>query len=375
VSLLSAHPDRLGGRYDVRSLLGTGGMADVYLAHDLELDRDVAVKVLRDAGGTSRFRAEARTLSRLRHPALVGVLDLGEVDGRPYLVLELVQGTSLAERCAQGPLPREEVARVGEQVAAALAYVHEQGVVHRDVSPGNVLLSDDGRVHLADFGIARLVEDHPTLTAAGETLGTAPYLAPEQVRGEEATPAVDVYALGLVLLEALTGRRAFDGIPTEAALARLQRDPDVPQDLPADWRELLLAMTQREPADRPAAAAVETRLDRLAGAVPATRALTVPVRLPSPPAGAGVAASPAPRVAPRPLPPALGDLRERVAELTARAGQVPLAVWFVVAALVAVVLVALLPGGGDAGPAPLPRGVPSGVAPQLQHLHDAVEGR
>jgi eukaryotic-like serine/threonine-protein kinase len=346
-------PARIGTRYEVLSLLASGGMADVYVARDVELRRRVAVKVLRDTGGTARFRAEARTLARLRHPSLVAVLDLGEDDGRPYLVLELVDGTTLAQR-VRGGLDPGEVARIAEQVAGALAYVHAAGVVHRDVSPANVLLSHDGRAHLADFGIARLVEDHPTMTLAGETLGTVPYLAPEQVSSQPVGPPADVYSLGLVLLEALTGERAFAGSVDETAVARLHRDPAVPPTLPAAWRELLTAMTAREPAARPSAADVQSRLASLAEAVAdVTRPLTVPLSLPLNPTGTAERYPFALRL-PRRLTPQL---------------------WAGLLVLVAILLIATWPSGDRSSTPRVPAGVPTSVVDELQDLHDAVAGR
>jgi hypothetical protein len=156
-------------------------------------------------------------------------------------------------------------------VAAALAYAHAQGVVHRDVKPGNVLLRGDGRVKLADFGIAKLLGDHSLHTRTGTVLGSVHYLAPEQVAFEEITPAVDVYAIGLLMLRCLTGQHAFDGPTIESALARLSADPEVPADLPPDWRDLLIAMTTRAPEDRPSAADVADRLAWLSGARATTR--------------------------------------------------------------------------------------------------------
>ena len=148
---------------------------------------------------------------------------------------------------------------MGAQVADALAYVHDQGVVHRDVTPANVLCSPDGRALLADFGIARLI-DTSRVTAAATTVGTAAYMAPEQVQGLDVTPAADVYSLGLVLLELLTGRKAFTGTAQETAVARLVRDPDTSTDVPDAWRDLLRDMTERAPSDRPSAAQVRDRL-------------------------------------------------------------------------------------------------------------------
>ena len=252
----------LAGRYELVRHIARGGMADVYEADDRQLQRAVAIKVFR-AGATAdraRFDAEVVVLAALNHPGLVQVYDAGEHEGDAFVVLDLVDGPTLAARLAAGgPIPPHEAAEVGAQVADALAYVHDQGVVHRDVTPANVLCSPDGRALLADFGIARLI-DTSRVTAAATTVGTAAYMAPEQVQGVDVTPAADVYSLGLVLLELLTGRKAFTGTAQETAVARLVRDPDTSTDVPDAWRDLLRDMTERAPSDRPSAAQVRDRL-------------------------------------------------------------------------------------------------------------------
>jgi serine/threonine protein kinase len=261
----------LGGRYLLGDLLGRGGAADVFRATDQLLERTVAVKVLRDqaAGGpdalgdgtdAARFAGEVRTLAGLNHRGLVTVLDAGTAGGRAFLVMELVDGPTLHALVARQALTSDRSLDLGAQVADALSYVHGRGVLHRDVKPGNILLDSRGRARLADFGIARLVDEESHHTRTGQTIGTAAYLAPEQVLGEDLTSAVDVYSLGLVLLEALTGRRTFPGTPTEAALARLNRSPEVPTSLPAPWPTLLTAMTARERGLRPSAADVAVEL-------------------------------------------------------------------------------------------------------------------
>lgn len=259
----------LAGRYVLGPVIGRGGLADVHRATDRTLDREVAVKVLRDlhadAADRTRFENEGRLLSRLSHPGLLSVLDVGADGGRPFLVLELVHGGTLREACAAGPLPPARVASIGAEVADALAHVHARGVVHRDVKPSNILLQPDGRARLADFGIARLAGEISHVTRSGATVGSPAYLSPEQVRGERGlTAATDVYSFGLVLLEALTARRAFDGSAVEAAVARLTRSPRLPTTLSPSWVALLAALTDADPAARPSADEAAGRLRRLA---------------------------------------------------------------------------------------------------------------
>ena len=247
-------------RYVLEAVIGRGGMADVYHATDLVLEREVAVKLLRDRASDEhdhqRFRAEAQLLATLDHPNVVTVLDAGVWEDQPYLVMDLVDGRSLAAFCRGNGIPGHRVAHVGAELACVLAYVHERGIVHRDVKPSNILIGRDGVVRLADFGIARMLGDTSSHAGSDTTTGTAAYIAPEQVRGEEVTPASDVYSLGLVLLEALTGRRAYTGGPMEAALARLDAAPLVPASLPTGWPALLTSMTHMDPVARPTAEAV-----------------------------------------------------------------------------------------------------------------------
>ena len=248
--------DLLAGRYRLDGLLGTGGVADVHRAWDARLARYVAVKVFRpgeDLAAGRRFDVEVTTLAGLSHPALVAVHDAGHDAGQAFVVLGLVEGGTLRDRLGDGPLGTGEVRVLGARLADALDHVHAHGVVHRDVKPSNVLVDRDGTAFLADFGLARLV-DSTRLTRADQVVGTAAYLAPEQVRGEPVGPAADVYALGLVLLECLTGRREYEGGDVEAAVARLHRPPHVPDHLPDDLAGLLRRMTATDPAARPAAA-------------------------------------------------------------------------------------------------------------------------
>jgi serine/threonine protein kinase len=256
-------------------MVGRGGSAAVWAAEDEALGRRVALKLVTSTGGDDAGRVgdEARLLARLNHPGLVPVYDAGTDDsGRPWVVMELVVGETLADAVRRGPLGSERVAEIGRVLAEALGYVHGEGLVHRDVKPANVLLGRDGRVRLTDFGIARLV-DAAKVTATGLTVGTASYLSPEQVLGAHVGPLADVYSLGLVLLECLTGRREYPGTAVEVALARLSRQPVVPATLPGGWPGLLAAMTAREPGPRPTAHEVARELATIAAGGEATTVL------------------------------------------------------------------------------------------------------
>jgi len=236
-------------------LLGTGGMADVHRAWDTRLRRFVAVKRFRlnpDDRTRQRVANEVQALARLSHPGLVSVFDVEVSGDTPFVVLQLVDGHTLRDEIVHGPMPVAEVRRLGALLADALAHVHAEGVVHRDIKPSNILLSADGTPYLADFGLATLA-GATRFTATGQLVGTAAYLAPEQVRGTEVSHAVDVYALGLVLLECLTGRIEYEGNEIESAVARLHRPPAVPDDLPADLARLLTLMTSLTPRRRPKA--------------------------------------------------------------------------------------------------------------------------
>lgn len=250
----------IGDRYQLGPVIGRGGMATIHEAMDLRLERPVAVKLLRpeaaaDADLADRFRREALAATVLRHPNIVACLDTGTDDGQPYLVMDLVDGEDLAARLKRGGrLAPIHAARIGLDVARALGVAHVRGIVHRDVKPGNILLASDGRAMVTDFGIARLAADAEA-ARPGTTLGSVHYFSPEQAKGATTTPASDVYGLGLVLFEALTGTRAFTGDTTDAiALARIGAAapspravrPEVPADLDAVVRRALAP----DPGDR-----------------------------------------------------------------------------------------------------------------------------
>ena len=266
--------DLVGERFRIESVVGVGGMATVYRSVDESLGRTVALKVFRselaDADDVRRQRDEVQLLASLNAPGLVTLFDAvaegGVGDhGRAFLVLEFVDGIDLRSKLLDGPPEPAFIARIGSDVAGALSYIHRRGVVHRDVKPSNILLPHDHSTpgaplaKLADFGIARLLDD-ARMTATGTVIGTATYLSPEQAQGATVGTASDVYSLGLVLLESLTGLRAFPGTAIEAVLARLARDPEIPLTIGDPWRTLLTAMTAREPQDRPDAASVAATL-------------------------------------------------------------------------------------------------------------------
>jgi serine/threonine-protein kinase len=252
--------ETVGGRYRLGEELGHGGMGEVFVAHDLRLDREVALKLLRadladQDGMRERVLAEARLAARLTHPHVVGVLDTGEQDGRPFVVMERLSGRTLRDELADGPLPPERVRDVGLQVLRALAAAHELGIVHRDVKPGNVLDAGVGTWKVADFGIAKWVHADETLTGTGELLGSPSYLAPERLEGEQAGPAADLYAVGVLLYEALCGRRPFEGddpFALASAIKEGRYDPPtavLPHADPAIAEVIERAM-RRDPAER-----------------------------------------------------------------------------------------------------------------------------
>lgn len=261
VSSQTAEQRVLSDRYRLTRRLGVGGVGEVWRATDQTLARDVAVKLLReqaerDEATRRRFRGEATAAAALSHPNAVTVYDIGQDGGRAFLVMEFVDGPSLDEVLVDGPIDPGVVAAIGERVGGALGEAHGRGLVHRDVKPGNVLLSRDGEVKVADFGIAKALGDVQTrLTSTGTIIGTAAYLAPEQLRDENIDPRADVYALGLVLFECLTGQPPFgQGTPTEIAARRLTSSPRPPielkDDLPEDLSDVIVTATALEPEDR-----------------------------------------------------------------------------------------------------------------------------
>ncbi|TDD17937.1 serine/threonine protein kinase [Kribbella turkmenica] len=255
----------LASRYRLNEVLGHGGMGEVFRGCDELLGRPVAVKLLlphrNDPFAESRFRREARTAAMVKDPHVVAAYDFGQQDGNYYLVMELVEGRSLAHELAlRGPLEPERAVDVVRQAAAGIAAAHRRDIVHRDIKPANLLIDADGTVKVADFGIARFVTDPPT-SVPGQVLGTSLYLAPERARGEPATGASDVYALGCVLYQLVTGRPPFDGDdPTDILSQHVRTEPVPPSEtcpgLAGPVEDLLLRMLAKEPTHRPSATAI-----------------------------------------------------------------------------------------------------------------------
>ncbi|MEV3989855.1 serine/threonine-protein kinase [Streptomyces sp. NPDC049837] len=304
-------------RYRLESPIGRGAMGEVWRATDEVLGRPVAMKLLlgddSDAQTAARFRLEGQTAARLSHPHVVAVFDFGAWEGRFYLVMELVEGRSLAqELAAAGSLTAPRVAAVATQTAAGLASAHRQGIVHRDIKPGNLMSDADGTVKLGDFGIARFVDDPAAaLTQAGQIVGTSLYLAPERALGQPAGPASDVYSLGCVLYQLLTGRPPFHADTATAILYQhIDTAPVPPQrlgvDVPPAFENYLLGMLAKQPEERPTAHEVA---DWFASGAWQGRAQSLPDPNPSPNHARAAAPGPVPPVAPVPPAPAPAPAR------------------------------------------------------------------
>ncbi len=260
------------GSYEVLSPIGSGGMGEVYRARDTRLGRDVALKVLReafarDSARMARFEREAKVLASLNHPNIASIYGLEESGSAHALVMELVEGPTLADRIKQRPIPLEEALPMAKQVAEGLEYAHERGIIHRDLKPANVKVTPEGQVKVLDFGLAKALEgetseeevqNSPTLSAAatreGVLLGTAAYMSPEQARGKRADRRGDIWAFGCVLYEMLTGKHAFTGETISDTLAAVIRaEPDwasLRADTPPPIRTLLRRCLQKDQRQR-----------------------------------------------------------------------------------------------------------------------------
>ncbi len=383
--------ETVGGRYRLGERIGHGGMGEVFAAHDLRLDREVALKLLRSDlaeqdGMRERVVAEARLAARLTHPHVVGVLDTGEQDGRPFVVMERLSGRTLGDELADGPMPAERVRDVGLQVLRALAAAHGLGIVHRDVKPGNVLDAGVGTWKVADFGIAKWVHADETLTGTGELLGSPSYLAPERIEGTQAGPASDLYAVGVLLYEALCGRKPFEGDdPFALATAIREGTYEPPAAIFPDADRTIVPVIeramQRDPADRYESA--EAMAAALLGGdteetSDVTATIVAPVTSPLPPTDAepnlerdGSETVPVPRVeqtarlpyqAPTPRP----ERRRPSKTTTIVAGAI--------LALVLITVFAIVAFNGSGGPPPGPgaSSLPAPLEDALTRLEEAV---
>jgi serine/threonine-protein kinase len=298
----------IGGRYELRERLGSGAMAEVWLADDRKLERPVALKFLAPHADSRRFEREARAAAALSHPNVARIYEYGEADGRTYMAFECLSGGTLEDRLGSGdPLPDDETERIARQVAAGLAHAHAHGLVHRDLKPANVLFDDEGRAKIADFGIARL-EGIDTLTEAGTVMGTAAYISPEQAAGEPASPASDVYSFGVILFRLLTGRLPFVA-ETPLQMASMHRTEEAPAiasvrpDAPPALAALAAAAMAKDPRQRPAdGAALVAALDGTAetGILAAPPDDPAPTMVIAPPPPAPTPSQPPPRSRRRP---------------------------------------------------------------------------
>jgi eukaryotic-like serine/threonine-protein kinase len=375
-----------GGRYRVVRRLGSGGMAAVFLAEDERLERLVALKRMHselDPGLAERFSREARLGASLNHPNVVRVFDVFEEEGDPVttLVLEYVDGENLAQALRRGPLAPERALAVLEPLAEALDHAHANGVIHRDVKPANVLIAQDGTVKLSDLGIAT-GGGVTRVTSSEAVIGSAPYMAPEQLAGDEATAAADIYALATVAFEALSGRRARTGDSPMAIVHQVANFPapeltEAWPDAPARASDVLRRGMADKPEDRPESAArlvSDLGAALRAGHAPARGRAAPPAPEPPPSPAPTPAPEPPPSPAPTPAPPAEAPSRRRSRVGAAIAGIAALAL------IAAIALVTLLGGGEEEStperePASKPAAAPSPTAVVRDFYSEAADDR
>jgi serine/threonine protein kinase len=305
------------GRYQIKSELGRGGMSTVYRGYDPRFEREIAVKVLphellHDPMFRVRFEREAKTIAALEHAAIVPVYDFGEEGGQPYLVMRLMAGGTLSERLEQGPLALSEVARIVQRIGSALDEAHRQGVIHRDLKPGNVLFDKYGNPFLSDFGIVRLAESEATLTGKG-TVGTPGYMSPEQIEGNMADNRSDIYALGVIVFEMITGQNPFAAESPAMVMVKQMTEalPDIQvlkPDLPAGYGEVIRRTLAVEREKRPDTAGRVVELITRAMQTPATDLPAAPTEAePIPVPTTEVSLRPTEVVAPAEAQPGAGE--------------------------------------------------------------------
>ena len=359
----------LSGRYELDARVGAGGFGEVWRATDTILGRPVAAKLLyagyaQHGEALARFRAEARHAGGLSHENIARVYDYGDPDGSepPYLIMEFIDGPPLAEVLRRGPLSPLQTARILAQAAAGLAAAHEAGLVHRDVKPGNLLIGPRGVVKITDFGLARTADSAP-LTVTGMLVGTPGYLAPERAAGASATPAADLYALGIIGYECLAGNPPFTGTPLEVTRAHCSQPlPELPPSVPADLAALIGHLTARQPGDRPASAAlVAVQAAQIADRAATAGAAGTAVMTGAPPGSAGVAT-------PAGAPPPSGASLPGTAYLPVEPDAASRTPRRLIAALAAaaLVVVAVLVIASQLGNSPAQHGTGNGQSPGTQ---------
>ncbi|MEW2329358.1 protein kinase [Micromonospora chersina] len=351
----------LNGRYQSEELLGSGGMGEVWRGRDLRLDRPVAIKVLTAAGvrepmAAERFDREARTAARLAHPHIVGVYDFGTEEDHSYLVMELVEGRTVGDLVAAGPLPVVQALSIAVQTCDGIAAAHAAGVVHRDIKPGNLIVTPAGTVKICDFGIARLprLAGQNTLTGPATKLGTSSYMSPEQALGGPVDPRTDLYGLGCTLYAMLTGAPPFAGDPLSVLHQHVNEPPpplrDRRPDVPVELDALVAELLAKDPADRPTDAGLVR--ERLAALLPRAGTPLAVVAVDAAPAEAG------PPAAPPAAPGPAADPVDRPGRF--RRGRLLVAAGLVGLVLVALAGVTLLDRDGGTSPAgPTPAAAPS----------------